>query len=177
MKNIRTHTKTLKFTKTFSSETGEVLFTGYNKRKAIGVKCTCELLGVDNKKYFEAIKRENESEINTYRVSTPKKETESSSKSSNSDDKSKREKYEITGEEVTLKNVKALQSIYDANLNPSNEFRFITTLFSKNDYNYKLDIWIRKTLYDNQKEYIARIINSIDFIETDKEKKEDSSEK
>ena len=106
------------------------------------------MLGVDNKKYYDLIKSENAGDIQDYKIKLPK-------------DKD-------SGNEVTLKNIRAIRLTYNATINANNIFTFNTALFSKNDYNYKLDIWTNSNQYDNNKDYIDKIINTIDFIEKPK---------
>jgi len=136
-----------KFARYFSNNTDEVLFIGFNKEKRIGIKCLCQGINLDNKKFSEMLKEESLQDVTDYKITFIKENTE-----------------------ITLKNINAIQSIYDVTINTNNQFRFITTLFSKNNFNYKLDLWINKNLYEPHIDYIDKIINSVDFVEVAEKK-------
>jgi hypothetical protein len=113
------------------------------------------MLGLDNKKYYSLLKSENAGDITDYKITFPK---------------------DIKDEdEVTLKNIKAIKVAYNVTVNANNIFTFVTAVFSKNDYNFKLDLWIKDGLYSDQKDYIDKIINSIDFTEKPKSNPPDAT--
>ena len=89
-----------KYAKYFSSIKGEVLFVGYNDKRKIGIRCTCEKLGMDNSKYLEKIKSVAKSEINDYQI-----------------------KF-LTEEEINLKNTTGTNLILETTINKNNIFIF-----------------------------------------------------
>ena len=133
-----------KYASYFSSKTGEVLFVGFNNEKKIGIRATCEELGLTNEKYYEFIKKTTAEEITNYKIV-----------------------FKEENEEAIFKNIKAFSAIFEATINPNNIFIFYTVIFNKDNFNYKIDIWIKNELYETEKNYIDSIINSIDFISTE----------
>lgn len=129
-----------KYADYFVSRKNEVLFLGYNETRKIGVRCTVEQLGIEPQEHFEDFQKEREAVAAAYNI-----------------------KYEIK-EEVVLKNIQAYQVIYDILINDNNQFKFHTLYFSNNAYNFRLDIWVRKEAFDSQKDYIFRLLQTVDFF-------------
>lgn len=125
----------------FSSDISEVLFVGYNNEKKIGIRCTCEELGLTNEKYFELIKISTKEEIQKYKIV-----------------------FTEENEEAIFKNIKGLLAVFETTINSNNIFVFNTFIFSKDGFNYKIDIWIEKDLYEIEKSYINTVLDTIDFI-------------
>lgn len=130
-----------KYAKYFASELSEVLFVGYNNEKKIGIRGTCESLGLTNEEYFEVIKTTTEKEIKNYKI-----------------------KFIEENDEAIFKNIKAFSTIFETTINPNNIFVFTSVLLNKNDINYKIDIWIKKDFYEIEKNYIYSVLDTIDFI-------------
>lgn len=130
-----------KYARYFASELSEVLFVGFNNEKKIGIRATCEELGLTNEKYYEFIKKITSNEIQNYKIN-----------------------FIEENEEKIFKNIKALFTIFETTINPNNIFIFNSVIFNKDGFNYKIDIWINKELYEIEKNYIISIIDTIDFI-------------
>jgi|GEM_PF-1494616 len=130
-----------KYSKYFSTDYGEVLFIGFNDKYNIGLRCTCEALGLSNDEYFDKIKDESKKDITDYNI-----------------------KIIAEDEEFILKNIEAYNFVSEIKLNANNIFIFDSILFVNSNYNFRIDVWIAKDIYENQKSYIHKIYNSIDFL-------------
>ncbi|MCK4797407.1 MAG: hypothetical protein KAT05_08500 [Spirochaetes bacterium] len=129
-----------KYSRYFASDQGEVLFVGNNEQKKIGIRCTCENLELENNQYLQKIRTTAGKDINNYKI-----------------------KF-ISEKEVILTNIKALHSVFETTINANNIFVFDSILFRYDTKNYKIDMWIKKSLYENQKDYILSVFQTIDFI-------------
>lgn len=130
-----------KYAEYFSSEFGEVLFVGFNKEKKLGVRCTCEELGLTNIKYLEIIKSITKNEITDYKIT-----------------------FFEEVEEETFKNIIAATLLFETIINSNNIFIFNSTVFYKDGFNYKIDLWTKKENFEMEQNYMTSIINTIDFI-------------
>lgn len=135
-----------KYARYIASEYGEVIFVGYNEEKKIGIRCVAEKLGLDNKKYLENLKTLSTKQITDYKI-----------------------KF-ISEEEVVLKNIKALRTVFETVLNNNNKFIFDSIIFKYQDFNFKLDLWIKKSLYEENEYAIQNVYDSVDFSFEDEEK-------
>ncbi len=139
-----------KYAKYFSSEFGEVLFVGFNKEKKIGIRCTCEELGLTNIKYLEINKSLSKKEITDYKI-----------------------QFLEEVEEATFKNITATTLLFETKINPNNSFIFDSLLFNKDSFNYKIDLWTRSENFEIVQDYINSLINTIDFISIENIQKND----
>lgn len=134
-----------KYARLFNSDFSELLFIGFNDEKKIGVRCTCETLNLKLTEYHEKIKSVLLNEITEYGI-----------------------KF-ITEAETSLPNIMGYHAVYETKLNDNNIFIFDSILFNNLNNNFKLDLWIEKSLYENNSDYIFSIFKSIDFISKEAE--------
>jgi hypothetical protein len=128
-----------KFVKYFTTENNEVLFIGANDNEKIGVRAICENLAMTNDAYLERIKRIERSNIAAYKVTTKKEE------------------------KIFLKNIEGINLVFETAINNKNVFVFDCLIFKNANRNYRLDFWMNKELYENNKEIINNIYQKIDF--------------
>ncbi len=128
-----------KYSQYFSTDIGEVLFIGFNEKKKIGVRCTCETLDLNNDKYYEKLKNENKTDAVNFKITY------------------------LSAMELILKNINSYQFVFETELNKNNIFTFDCLLFKNKKYNFNLDFWADKNIYSLEKDYILSIYNKIDF--------------
>lgn len=125
----------------FSSQYGEVLFIGHNDEKKMGIRATCETVNLTNEEYFNAISNSMADYFYKYNLKIEK------------------------NEDILLKNIKVKHIVIKARINQNNIFIFDTILFKINRYNVRIDVWLNEKEYENQKNYILSLYNSISIIE------------
>jgi hypothetical protein len=140
-----------KFARYFSSEYSEVLFVGFNDKKKIGLRATVESLGLENTKYVEKLKLVNTADFTNYAIKI------------------------LNDKEVTLTNIQAYSLIYEMTLNAKNIFTFDSIIFKNQNNNFRIDMWILKNDYENQKQYILSLFQTIDIIDIINEPQKDAT--
>jgi hypothetical protein len=124
----------------FNSNNGEVIFVGRNTQKKIGVRCTAENLDMEISEYFDKLKSQAQSDVNSYNIQFEKSES------------------------ATWKNLSGTHVIMTSVINKWNKFTFDSMLFSGNGYIIKIDFWIDSNRYEENRDYIQSLYNTIDFV-------------
>lgn len=127
------------FVDQFNSESSEVLFIGYNDEDKCGVRCFVSELGMKNQDYFEKLKSQESVTLGKYKI-----------------------EY-LTTEDLELKNFECYHTVMELTLNANNIFVYDSIFFKDTLYNFRLDFWCTKSIYEVQKEVFNNFFNSIEL--------------
>lgn len=139
------------YSKYFYSEYSEVLFIGFNDVKKIGARCTCESLGLKDEEYYQNLNFLFK-ELKDYKITI------------------------LNDKEQSFSNIKGIHLIFETKLNDNNIYVFDSIIFSDRNYNFKFDMWVEKSQYENQKDYILSIFQTIDFMAQNLENKDNTTD-
>ncbi len=123
----------------FNSENDELLFIGFNEKDSIGVKCTNQILGLQNQDYLDRLKKSNSDYFTKYHYE------------------------EVSSEEKVYSKIEGIRLISKIKLNKNNIFVFDSLIFKNRINNIKLDFWMSQDVFKEKKNYIENIFESINF--------------
>ena len=133
-----------KYSTYLDNGTSVLLFTGYSEVREIGMRCRAERLNTTPEKHFNYHDSKFGAMVSKYKITFKTKES------------------------VTYRGVEGYRTVMETKINPNNTFIFDSFYFRRGEMNYKLDIWMKGSKYENFSDIITGIYNSIDFIDVKK---------
>jgi len=125
--------------KYFNSPYDELLFIGFNEQYSIGVKCTNQVLGLENQDYLDRLKLANSVFFDKYKYE------------------------EILLEDKFYPTIEGIRLTSRIAINKYNVFIFDSLIFKHKLNNFKIDFWMAEEIFEEKKEYLEYIFSSINF--------------